>query len=119
LSILKIGVSCSRSPSGQGRCFAAGDLGLELKEYSKQPGEENKSIYRKNIVSFHKYVNKLEYKIIYHVAACWRFCLHRRGWAQCKARWRTNRQQDGAAALKKSVNIAATKTWEMNIVHAG
>jgi hypothetical protein len=62
---------------------------------------------------------QIKIKLIYHVAVCWLSCMQLRGWAQCKARWRSNRQQDGAAALMKSVNIATMTTWEINIIRAG
>jgi hypothetical protein len=35
----------------QGHSFAAGDLGLEQKVFSQQPGEENKQIYRKKALN--------------------------------------------------------------------
>jgi len=100
---------------------AAGDLGLEQKEYSLQPGERKQvNIQKKYRFISRGNINKLKYELIHHAAVYWLFCLHLRGWAQCKARWRINRQQNGAVALKKNVNIVTMKTWEITyIIHAG
>jgi hypothetical protein len=82
-------------------------LALSRRNFPFSLAKKTRRYTQKKLLQYVWEGKKINMEIICCFALCWLLALRM---AQCKARWRSDSQQNGGAALMGSVNIVTMKT---------